>query len=167
MARLGDDFEQVAMPHARSLLRFALRLTRNSYAAEDLVQETLLLAWRGFRQFQTGTNVRAWLYRILMNAFLAQDRKERASLPTLVLTPEAGAVPNSSSDTLEVIQALNRLSVDQRTVLLLAVVEGFTCREIAEILTVPIGTVMSRLSRARESMRELLSPGKQGERMVR
>ena len=102
-----------------------------------------------------------------MNAFLAQDRKERASLPTLVLTPEAGAVPNSSSDTLEVIQALNRLSVDQRTVLLLAVVEGFTCREIAEILTVPIGTVMSRLSRARESMRELLSPGKQGERMVR
>jgi RNA polymerase sigma-70 factor (ECF subfamily) len=167
MARLGDDFEQVAMPHARSLLRFALRLTRNSYAAEDLVQETLLLAWRGFHQFQAGTNARAWMYRILMNAFLAQDRKQRSSVPTLVLTPEVGAVANPSSDTLEVIQALDRLSVDQRTALLLAVVEGFTCREIAEILRVPIGTVMSRLSRARESMRELLSPGKQGERMVR
>lgn len=169
MARLEDDFEQVAMPHARSLLRFALRLTHNSYTAEDLVQETLMLAWRGFRQFQPGTNARAWLYRILMNAFLGQDRKARSSVPTLVLTPDAGAVSNSSCETLELVQALDRIPVDQRTVLLLAVVEGFTCREIAAILAVPIGTVMSRLSRARESMRDLLSPrtGKQGERMVR
>ena len=68
MKRTEDEFEQVAMPYARSLLRFALRLTRNSFAAEDLVQEALLLAWRGFHQLEAGTNARAWLFRELSGA---------------------------------------------------------------------------------------------------
>lgn len=157
MKRPEDEFEQVMMPHARSLLRFALRLTRDSFSAEDLVQETLLLAWRGFRRFERGTNARAWLFRILINAFNAQNRKSRSSSQTLILTPDTCVVPSSALESLEVLQALDRLGTDQRTVLLLAVVEGFTCREIANILTIPIGTVMSRLSRARESLGELLS----------
>lgn len=154
----ADEFELVAMPHARSLLRFALRLTHDSFSAEDLVQETLLLAWRGFRRFEPGTNARAWLFRILMNAFHARNRKLRSAFQTLILTPEICAVSSSAFESVEVLQALDRLGTDQRTVLLLAVVEGFTCREIANILSIPIGTVMSRLSRAREALSELLSP---------
>lgn len=147
------------MPHTRSLLRFAVRLTRNSFSAEDLVQETLLLAWRGFHKFEAGTNVRAWLFRILINAFHAQHRKQQSSLPTLMLTPDLLSTSSSPVESLSVLQALEHLSAEHRSVLLLAVVEGFTCREIANILAVPIGTVMSRLSRAREAMCRALSPG--------
>jgi RNA polymerase sigma-70 factor, ECF subfamily len=157
MGRSEGEFERVAMPHARGLLRFALRLTRDASSAEDLVQETLLLAWRGFGQFQAGTNVRAWLFRILINAFHADGRKARSARAALEFTSEIRATAPSSVEFLEVTQALDRLGIDQRTVLLLAVVEGFTCREIAEILAAPIGTVMSRLSRARETMREMLT----------
>jgi RNA polymerase sigma-70 factor (ECF subfamily) len=166
MKRSEAEFEQVAMPYARSLLRFALRLTRNSFAAEDLVQEALLLAWRGFHQLEGGTNARAWLFRILINAHHGQLRKTRAAFPTVELHPEVAAAP-AQSDLLEVTQAVDRLAVDHRSVLLLSVVEGFTCREIAEILSVPMGTVMSRLSRAREAMRESLTAGQHGERAVK
>jgi RNA polymerase sigma-70 factor (ECF subfamily) len=157
MGRRDGDFEKVVLPHARSLLRFAIRLTGNASHAEDLVQETLLLAWRGFGQFEPGTNAHAWLFRILMNAFRQQRRKERSSFPTEPLVHAVQAARPSGHESLEVMQAFNRLAGDQRTVLLLGVVEGFKCREISEILDVPIGTVMSRLSRAREAMRELLS----------
>ena len=78
MRRCEGEFERVAMPHARSLLRFALRLTHDASVAEDLVQEALLLAWGGFGQFEAGTNARAWLFRILINAFHAQGRKARS-----------------------------------------------------------------------------------------
>ena len=138
------------MPEAARLLRFARRLHVSS--AEDLVQETLLRAWRGFRQFQEGTNARAWLFRILVNVHYERHRKAR---PEEVLTPEVGEDPRVQ-ESLETQQALNALPEDHRAVLLLNVVEGFTCQEVAEILTVPIGTVMSRLSRARQAMREAL-----------
>jgi len=155
---LGDvDFERVVLPHARSLLRFAGRLTGNSFQAEDLVQETLLLAWRGFRQFAPGTNAHAWLFQILMNVFRQEKRKGRSRLATEPLAHSVAATQTSGHEAVEVMQAVDRLDSDQRMVLLLAVVEGFKCREIAEILEIPIGTVMSRLSRAREAMRELLS----------
>ena len=78
-----DEFEQIAMPHSRSLLRVARRLSSDGAAAEDLVQETLLRAWRSFDQFQTGTNARAWLFRIMFNAFYARGRQAR-SAPVLV-----------------------------------------------------------------------------------
>ena len=157
MARREGDFEGIVLPHARSLLRFAIRLTGNSFQAEDLVQETLLLAWRGFEKFAPGTNAHAWLFRILVNLFRQQKRKERSWLPAAPLVESVLPAHPSSHESVEVRQAFDLLSSDQRTVLLLAIVEGFTCREISEILDIPIGTVMSRLSRAREVMRELLS----------
>ena len=157
MARRDSDFERVVLPHAPSLLRFAIRLTGNSFQAEDLVQETLLLAWRGFGQFEPETNAHAWLFRILINAFRQQKRKGSASFATEPLVEAAKAAQPSSHESVEVMQAFNLLSSDQRAVLLLAIVEGFTCREVSEILEIPIGTVMSRLSRGREIMRELLS----------
>jgi len=150
------------MPHSRSLLRVARRITCDASAAEDLVQETFLRAWRGFGQFQTGTNARAWLFRIMFNAFYAQGRKVR-SAPVLVpldqpggeVEPRAPYMP-AWTDALTVSQALDQLSDEHRGVLLLGVVEGFKCREMAEILSLPIGTVMSRLSRARQALRERL-----------
>lgn len=157
MARRESDFETVVLPHARSLLRFAIRLNGNSFEAEDLAQETLLLAWRGFGTFEPGTNARAWLFRILINVFRQQKRKGRSSLRTKPLAHAVEPAQPSSQESVEVMQALDLLSSDQRAVLLLAIVEGFSCREVSGILDVPIGTVMSRLSRAREVMRELLS----------
>lgn len=145
------------MCHSRSLLRVARRLTSNPSAAEDLVQDCLLLAWRNFHQFQAGTNVRAWLFRILFNAFYAEGRKLRRVPDLVPLTAEAQAVFPSLDEAMEVSQALNRLPFEHRTVLLLGVVEGFTCGEMAEILSVPVGTVMSRISRARQSMRAKLA----------
>jgi RNA polymerase sigma-70 factor (ECF subfamily) len=159
-----NEFESIAMPHSRSMLRVARRLTFDPAIAEDLVQETLLRAWRSFDQFQAGTNVRAWLFRILFNAYYAQGRKIR-SAPLLVplQMPGRAAEPHSGAD-LSLLDsailsaALDDLSEEHRTVILLAVVEGFTCRELADILSMPIGTVMSRLSRARQSLRESLAP---------
>lgn len=143
------------MPEAPGLLRFARRLGAPS--AEDLVQETLLKAWRSFHQLNDG-GARAWLYRILLNTFFSQGRKIRASPPTLPLKDPLPMRPNwPETQRLEIVEALDALPAEHRTVLLLGVVEGFTCREMSEILSVPIGTVMSRLSRARGAMREKLS----------
>lgn len=161
IARQGE-FESIAMPHAASLLRVARRLAPDPATAEDLVQETYLRAWRSFAQFQIGTNIRAWLFRILFNAFYARGRQITAG-PIVVSLDAPGvereprrAAGLSFADAAEVIAALDSLSAEHRTVILLAVVEGFTCREIAEILAVPIGTVMSRLSRGRQAMRDWL-----------
>jgi RNA polymerase sigma-70 factor (ECF subfamily) len=144
------------MPYSRSLLRVARRLVSDPAEAEDLVQETLLLAWRNFRQFRPGTNARAWLFRILLNSFYSRGRRQRVD-PPMVPVPPASSV----METAEIAQALAALHEEHRTVLLLGVVEGFTCREIADILSVPIGTVMSRLSRAREALRARLTPSTQ------
>jgi len=157
-----NEFEALAMPHSRSLLRVARRLTFDSAMAEDIVQETFLRAWRSFEQFEAGTNARAWLFRILFNVFYAQGRKTRSS-PLLVPMPgrepqSRGISGLSAFDGAMLRAALDDLSEEHRTVILLAVVEGFTCRELAEILCLPIGTVMSRLSRARQSLREALEP---------
>lgn len=121
------------------------------------MQESLLLAWRGFDQFREGTNARAWLFRILFNAFYAQGRKLRAVPEAIPLTSEMSMPAPSFDEAVEVSRALDGLPLDHRTVLLLAAVEGFTCREIGEILGVPVGTVMSRLSRARDAMRARLA----------
>ena len=152
MATRQQEFERTALPHTRSLLRVARRLTVDS--PEDLVQETLLLAWRGFRQFQPDTNVRAWLFRILFNAFHGRGRK---LVPITVPLDRTIAV-EFATENLDVVQALDEMSEEHRTVLLLGVVEGFTCKEMAEILSMPIGTVMSRLSRARRALRDRLTP---------
>jgi RNA polymerase sigma factor (sigma-70 family) len=148
-----EEFESIAMPHLAALLRVARRLTLDSASAEDLAQETMLLAWRGFPGFQTGTNARAWLFRILFNAFHGANRKARLETP-----PSEESVRPMLQEAVEIAEALDALSLEQRTVLLLAVVEGFSCQEIAGILDVPIGTVMSRLSRARQELRKSLKP---------
>jgi RNA polymerase sigma-70 factor, ECF subfamily len=148
-------FEEIAMPHLAALLRVARRLTLEQASAEDLVQETMLLAWRGFHGFEPGTNARAWLFKILMNAFRGAGRKSRAELQSIPGEPSAPAMLQEAA---EIAEAMDALPVEQRTVLMLGIVEGFTSRETAEILDVPIGTVMSRLSRAREELRKSLAP---------
>ena len=153
MFRPPQEFERIVMPEAPRLIRFARRLTGGTPASEDLVQETLLKAWRSFHQFTRDSNARAWLYRILINEYHGQGRKIRAS-PAMVPLGRANSTP---IERLEMNQALDSLPLEQRSVLLLAVVEGFTCREVSEILSVPIGTVMSRLSRARQALREKLA----------
>lgn len=164
MNQRQNEFESIALPHSKSLLRVARRLTFDPAIAEDLVQETLLHAWRGFDQFRAGTNVRAWLFRILFNVFYAQGRKVRSAPLLVPLPPPSGeAEPRRQAefsllDSAILSAALDSLSEEHRTVILLAVIEGFTCRELAEILVLPIGTVMSRLSRARRTLRERLAP---------
>jgi RNA polymerase sigma-70 factor, ECF subfamily len=153
-----DEFERVAMCHSRSLLRVARRLTLNSPAAEDLVQDCLLLAWKNFHQFQPGTNARAWLFRILFNAYYAEGRRLRRVPDLIPLTADARTMSPSLDEAMEVSRALIGLPIEHRTVLLLGVVEGFTCGEMAEILSVPVGTIMSRISRARQAMRARLAP---------
>jgi RNA polymerase sigma-70 factor (ECF subfamily) len=140
-------------------------LTSDPASAEDLVQETLLLAWRSFRQFRPGTNARAWLFRILFNSYYTLGRRKSvAPLTFAILGGETnsrpGSTPPASSDfqTTDVAFALSALNEDHRTVLLLGIVEGFTCREMADILRLPVGTVMSRLSRARSALRAQLTP---------
>jgi RNA polymerase sigma-70 factor (ECF subfamily) len=156
-----DEFERVAIPHTRALLRVARRLTGKSSAAEDLVQETLLSAWRGFHQFRPDTNIRAWLFRILFNTFYGQGRKLTAKL--VPISPGMAARSPSADDAIEVMRALDGLEIEHRSVLMLGVVEGFTCREMAGILDVPIGTIMSRLSRARQAMRRSLERKEENE----
>ena len=143
------------MPHLASLLRVARRLTLEPSSAEDLVQETMLLAWRGFRTFEPGSNARAWLFRILMNIFHARGRK---AMRKPIELPNARATDPRLQEAVEIAEALDTLSVEQRSVFLLSVVEGFTSREVSDILGVPAGTVMSRLSRAREGLRKSLAP---------
>jgi RNA polymerase sigma-70 factor (ECF subfamily) len=154
VAARQEEFERIAVPHTRALLRVARRLTGKSGTAEDLVQETLLSAWRGFHLYRPDTNIRAWLFRILFNTFYGQNRKHSATL--VPLSPITPIRSPSLDDAIEVTRALDGLEMEHRSVLVLGVVEGFTCREMAEILAVPIGTVMSRLSRARQAMRRAL-----------
>ena len=163
-----QEFGNVAIPHSGNLLRFARRLTSDASAAEDLVQETLMRAWRSFDQFRDGTNARAWLFRILLNVFYGQGRKGRLTLVPLGEI-DRGA-PNKNNTTIEITDALAKLPVEQRTVLLLGVVEGLTCREMADMLGIPMGTVMSRLSRARQAMRaqlEIELPARRGDYVLK
>ena len=167
----GESFETLAMPLFASLYNFAHWLTHNREEAEDLVQETYLKALKGFMSFQQGTNFRAWMYRILRNTFLTSrsglnvkmtvplDREENAiGLPAD--TPEA--VLLARADQQMVQSALEHLPVQFREVILLCDMEDMSYQEIAEIVGIPIGTVMSRLSRARRSMRELLAENVRG-----
>jgi RNA polymerase sigma-70 factor (ECF subfamily) len=150
------EFEQAALPHAAGLLRFARRLTRDESTAEEAVQEALLRAWRNFHQFARGSNARAWLFRILLNVIREGARRAARRPMTEPLTADAASV-TGISERVELLQALEQIPEEQREVLMLAAVEGFKCREIAEILDVPMGTVMSRLARARQAMRERLT----------
>jgi RNA polymerase sigma-70 factor (ECF subfamily) len=156
----ASEFENVALPHAASLLRYALHLAGEKSRAEDLVQETLFSAWRSFRQFRPGTNCKAWLFRILKNLHYRQMRSSNQRREVHVEELEAGlAAPERVSAGQEMREAFARLTSEHQEVLHLAVIEGFEIREIADLLQVPQGTVMSRLSRARASLRAALVRG--------
>jgi RNA polymerase sigma-70 factor (ECF subfamily) len=134
-------------------------MVRDRHRAEDLVQETLLSAWRHFHQFQPGTNCRAWLFRILINAQNREFSKRRWLADVVSIDDVQVHHPEKVSASAEINSALDNLSTEHREILMLGVVEGFSIKELAVVLEVPIGTVMSRLSRARARLREMLSPG--------
>jgi RNA polymerase sigma factor (sigma-70 family) len=160
-------FEESAMPLFDSLYNFAHWLAHNSNDAEDLVQETYLKALRGFASFQPGTNFRAWIFQILRNTFLSSRSKLERRMTVTVdseedfpalsatsATPESLLIERSGNDAVQC--AIERLPVILREVILLCDVEDASYREIAEILSIPIGTVMSRIARARKVIRESL-----------
>jgi RNA polymerase sigma-70 factor (ECF subfamily) len=169
-------FADQAMEYMPSLYAAAMRMTRNSADAEDLVQETYLKAYRGFGGFQQGTNLKAWLYRILTNTFINSYRSKKRRPDETDLDEvedlylyrrlgglEAAQVGRSAEDELmdfftdtEVKDAIEALPEQFRMAVLLADVEGFSYKEIAEILDIPIGTVMSRLHRGRKSLQKQL-----------
>jgi RNA polymerase sigma-70 factor (ECF subfamily) len=152
------EFESVALPHATNLLRYAMHLDdRGKAEAEDLVQETLLAAWRNFDQFEAGTNCKAWLFRILINLRYKQLRRTSRK-PEVPLDQEESGLSQPENITLnvEMRDAFAKLSPEHREVMQLAVVEGFEIREVAAMLRIPAGTVMSRLGRARAQLRAVL-----------
>lgn len=171
-----EDFTKDAMQYAPQLFATALRMTRNRADAEDLVQETFLKGWRAFDSYQQGTNLRAWLFRIMTNTFInkynSQQRRpqetELDEVEELYLFRRMGAfdqskMTHSAEDQMlelftddEVKNAIEELPETFRIPVLLSDVEGFSYKEIAEMLDVPIGTVMSRLHRGRKAMQKML-----------
>ncbi len=166
-------FERDVLPLMPGLYSAALRMTRNPADAEDLVQETYLRAYRGFAGFEEGTNLKAWMYRILTNTFINAYRKKQREPVTVQdehiedwylydRLGESGVEASAETEVLERIPdedvqaALEALPEGFRMAVLLADVEGFSYKEIAEILGVPIGTVMSRLHRGRRSLEKAL-----------
>jgi RNA polymerase sigma-70 factor, ECF subfamily len=178
-------FEAEVLPHLDRLYAAALRYTRRASDAEDLVQEAMTIAFRSLHQVEEGTNLRAWLYRVLHTTFLSQYRREQrrpledatedleqvTSRP-LPGTPGSNAAPSAEQAALgaigpsEVQAALAALPEEQRVAVYLADVEGFAYREIAAIMETPVGTVMSRLHRGRSALRDSLGPYVARERMV-
>jgi len=165
-------FERELLPHADALKTFAYHLTYNENEADDLVQETYLKAYRFIDKYHEGTNAKAWLFKILKNAYINSYRK-KAKRPVQVDYEEVVAYHDTDDDRItgymdlrqeifqymmgdEVTNAINSLPLDFRTVILLCDVEGFTYEEIATIIDVPIGTVRSRLFRARNMLKDRL-----------
>lgn len=165
-------FDLEFMPHIDSMYNFAFRLTFDEDDAKDLVQDTYLKAFRFINSFEQGTNAKAWLFRILKNSFI-NDYRKKSKQPAKVDYQEVETYYNSDDvdysitsdlrvdavkDMLgdEISNALNSLAVDFRTVIILCDLEGFTYEEMAKILDIPIGTVRSRLHRARNLLKEKL-----------
>jgi RNA polymerase sigma factor (sigma-70 family) len=169
----NDIFNNEFLPHINSMYNFGFRLTLDRDDAKDLVQDTYLKAYRFIESFQKGTNAKAWLFRILKNSFI-NDYRKKSKEPSKVdyqevetyynsedvdrqITPDlrVEALQDMIGD--EISNALNALDVDFRTVIILCDLEGFKYEEMAKILDIPIGTVRSRLHRARQLLKEKLS----------
>jgi RNA polymerase sigma-70 factor (ECF subfamily) len=159
---MKNQFNEIALSHFNALYGFAISITGGSEDAEDLVQETYLRAYRKFDQFEFGTSCKAWLFKIMRNIAIDQIRKKDPLLATgnetcnddiACIDAKAEHLPCA----IDIKRAFNRLSSKYRIVVLLKDIEGFTYQEIAEILNFPIGTVMSRLYRGRQSLKSILS----------
>lgn len=165
-------FEQELLPHADALYNFAYHLTYHEADANDLVQETFMKAFRFIHSFDSGTNAKAWLFKILKNGFINDYRKKKKE-PYKVDFEDVIAYQDADDDNGivgydlgedifdgmlgdEITIALNRLPIDFKTVILLCDIEGFSYEEIAKIIDIPIGTVRSRLHRARNMLKESL-----------
>ena len=158
-------FDAAAMPHMAEIFRMASRILRERSRAEDVTQEVFLQAWKSFHRFEPGTNCRAWLYKILFHCVDHQRRKwfrfpllmEPGELAAIGdIAPYREPVPERITDR-DILGALDNVPVDFRAVVLLVDVEEFAYKEAAKILSVPIGTVMSRLSRGRKLLKEQLA----------
>jgi len=164
------DFPEQALRHLDALYNFALHLTKSPADADDLVQETYLRAFRFAHRFEPGTHLRAWLFQILRNTFLTFYRRESRQVAVLVKETEDGvaevweieAPAVSVTTALDIERALADLSEEFRSVLLLADLEGFPLDEIAQIMDTPVGTVKSRLFRARRLLRRRLTEYRSG-----
>lgn len=153
------DSEQV-FEHIPRLRRYARALVGDRYAADDLVQDTLERAWNKFHLWRPGSDLRAWLFSIMHNVFVNQVRSKRNEIERTMEEMPVVAVRATQSDFLEIAdvdRALRTLPDEQREVLLLIAVEGMTYEQASGALSIPIGTVMSRLSRGRERMRRVIS----------
>jgi len=157
------SFEREAIPHLEALLRTAVRISGDRARAEDAVQETYLRAWRSFRTYQPDTNCRAWLFRILLNVLkkaagkkrrdpLAEAEEVEGSNKVIPLFPDV-----EGGNRQDILAAVSHLTPEFRDVLWLVVVEGFPYKETAQMLDIPMGTVMSRLYRARRELRRWLT----------
>jgi RNA polymerase sigma-70 factor, ECF subfamily len=168
------EFEALALPHLDGLYAAALRLTKNPRDAEDLVQDAILRAFRFFDKFERGTNIKAWLYKILTNTFINRYRRntkernivedERDSVQDRLVSrdsadaaenPERAYLDRMLSD--DVLRAIDSVPVDFRLAVILADLQDFSYKEIADILDVPVGTVMSRLFRGRRILQKQLA----------
>lgn len=163
-------FQELLMPELGALFRTALRMTRNREDAEDLVQETTTKAFSAFDRFEEGTNFRAWIFKILTNTFINNYYRvrERDKLPSLDemeeesafqpvfegISPEQALLNTLTKEDIQ--KAIDIIPIDFKSVVILNLVEGFSYKETAEILDIPIGTVMSRLHRGRKILQKLL-----------
>ncbi len=170
-----DEFQELALKHLDPLYSAALRLTKNDRDAEDLVQDTFLRAYRFFEKFERGTNMKAWLFKILTNTFINRYRRsvkernivegtERDAVHERFVSRDAAEYASNPEqyffDRLlsdDVLRAVDSLPVDFRMVVILADLQEFSYKEIAEILDVPVGTVMSRLYRGRRLLQKALA----------
>jgi RNA polymerase sigma-70 factor (ECF subfamily) len=166
--KLNTDFEKEAVPHMNSVYNFALRMTGDADDADDLVQETFLKAFRFFDKFERGTNCKAWLFRILKNSFINDYRKQTKEPDKVDYEDVQNFYETIKSDEIdsshyehdaftnllddEISKAIAKLPEDFRTVIILNDIEGFTYEEIADFVDIPVGTVRSRLHRARKML---------------
>ncbi|MHC4606831.1 MAG: sigma-70 family RNA polymerase sigma factor [Planctomycetota bacterium] len=170
-AERNEMFEREALPHLDSFYHMALRMTQDSSSAEDLVQETMLKVFKNLHTFQPGTNFRAWVFRILTNNYINEYRRRKRGPQSVDFTEMDPAEPvkEPAYFTVEDLaqfreqigdaaaNALDKVPHDFRLVFLLATFEDFSYKEIADIVGIPVGTVMSRLFRARQILRKELS----------
>jgi RNA polymerase sigma-70 factor, ECF subfamily len=159
-----ESFEAAAVPHLGGLYRMASLLLQDRHEAEDLIQDTYLEAWKSFHRFELGTNCRAWLFKIMFHR-LHHFRRRIVKASRLITIDGPDAQPEIAAEPLvlqqisdeDILNALEKVAVEFREIVLLADVQEFSYKEIAEMLKIPLGTVMSRLSRGRKLLRQELA----------